>query len=102
MIELELGLSWKANDGRDLVSLDPRLFELLRQIRADGQLKSAANSVSLSYRHAWGLIREWEKRFQAPLLQTRQGRGATLTDFAERLLVVHDDCLLYTSPSPRD
>ena len=69
--------------------IDETLFELLEGVRAEGSLTRAAGSASVSYRHAWGLIRRWENRFHAPLLhmQRGRGRGARLTELAERLVL---------------
>src|SRR5690606_30531235 len=68
--------------------IDPALFELLQAVQAEGSLSRAAGTVSVSYRHAWGLVRKWENRFHAPLvhMQRGRGRGARLTVLAERLL----------------
>jgi molybdate transport repressor ModE-like protein len=69
--------------------IDEALFRLLEAVRAEGSLTSAADSACVSYRHAWGLVRKWENRFHAPLLLMRRGRGrgARLTELAERLLL---------------
>ena len=68
--------------------IDPDLFRLLEAVRAGGSLSSAAQSVAVSYRHAWGLLRRWETRFHLPLVQLRRGRGngAHLSEFGDRLL----------------
>lgn len=69
--------------------IDETLFELLDAVRAEGSLTRAADATSVSYRHAWGLIRKWENRFHTALLhmQRGRGRGARLTELAERLLL---------------
>lgn len=69
--------------------IDETLFELLEAVRTEGSLARAAGSASVSYRHAWGLIRKWENRFHAPLLhmQRGRGRGARLTELGERLVL---------------
>jgi putative molybdopterin biosynthesis protein len=40
----------------------------------------------MSYRHVWGLTGKWEKLLGRPLVVLQQGRGATLTEFGEKLL----------------
>jgi molybdate-binding protein len=40
----------------------------------------------LSYRYAWGLLRDGEKMFGEALMRTGRGRGTTLTPLAERLV----------------
>ena len=60
-------------------------FEILCKIREVKTLSAAAKSLGMSYRHAWGIIREIEERVGAPLIETRKGGakgggGATLTE----------------------
>ena len=47
--------------------MDPFLFRLLETIRREGALNQAVRLLGCSYRHAWGLIKRWEKEFGAPL-----------------------------------
>jgi molybdate transport repressor ModE-like protein len=62
------------------------VFSLLKAIRQTGSLQQAALSVGLSYRYAWGAIREWEKVFSQDIVDMQRGKGAALTRFAEGLL----------------
>ncbi|MCJ7634039.1 LysR family transcriptional regulator [Candidatus Bathyarchaeota archaeon] len=60
-------------------------FDLLCKIREVKTLSAAAESLGMSYRHAWGIIREIEERVGAPLIKTRKGGargggGTTLTE----------------------
>lgn len=68
--------------------LDPFLFRLLEQIRNQGALNPAVRLLGCSYRHAWGLLKHWERTFGVPLvkLERGRGRGAELTAFGEKLL----------------
>lgn len=77
----------------DPEEVDPNLFRLLEAVRADGTLVRAAKSVSVSYRHAWGLLRRWENRFHLPLVEMRRGRGngARLSEFGDRLLLARNN-----------
>ena len=57
---------------------DCRLFgqgtiELLKQILDKGNLVDATKAMKISYRHAWGLIKEAEKRIGEPLVITHKG-----------------------------
>lgn len=63
----------------DLVLLLERLVEL-------GSIASAAQSLGLSYRHAWGLLRNLETRLGGPLLVKARGRGSVLSPLGERLV----------------
>jgi len=53
--------------------LDDKLVSLLRCIRENGSLRSAAESMSLSYRKAWGDIRKAEKFIGFPLVEKIRG-----------------------------
>ena len=71
--------------------IEPALFLLLQHIRREGALTQAAQLAGYSYRHAWGLIKRWEKEFGLPLvrLERGRGRGARLTAAGEKLLWVN-------------
>lgn len=67
-----------------------RLCALLEAIGARGSINRAAASLKLSYRYAWGLLRNAEARLGVPLLEKRvggaAGGGAVLTPAAHALL----------------
>lgn len=90
-MELEFELNWRVRDGDAAAAIEPVVFELLRGIRQGGHLNFAAREAGISYRHAWGLLRDWQQRFGKPLIVARQGRGAHLTDFGEALLDIAAD-----------
>jgi molybdate transport repressor ModE-like protein len=62
------------------------LLSLLISVQDKGSIAQAAKSVKLSYRYAWGLLRDAESLFGAPLLETGRGRGTRLTPLAEKLV----------------
>ena len=64
----------------------PRLLELLTMIHETGTLATACRRTGLSYRYAWGMLREGGKLFGAPLVEMSRGRGAHLTPLAEKLM----------------
>src|SRR3569832_1362828 len=64
----------------------PALLGLLRAIDETGSISQAAKIVGLSYRYAWGLLREAEKIFGHSLMSTGRGRGTSLTTLAEKLI----------------
>jgi len=70
-------------DGAELPS---RLIELLAAVHERGSLLAACAALGLSYRHAWGLLREAEAGFGVPLLLMERGKGSTLTTLGERLV----------------
>jgi len=67
-------------------TLVPRLVDLLVQVHEEGSLLSACQQAGTSYRHAWGLVRQGEAMFGAPLLDMERGKGSRLTPLAEKLV----------------
>lgn len=59
----------------------PGVYRLLKSIQEKGTLKGASQSLEMSYRFAWGLIREAEERLGEPLIEAskggRDGGGST-------------------------
>jgi len=62
------------------------MLGVLDEIRKTGKLTSAADHAQLSYRHVWNLIEQWSAFFGVPLVETRRGKGTTLTPFGEKLV----------------
>ncbi|MEZ0472511.1 substrate-binding domain-containing protein [Luteimonas salinilitoris] len=65
--------------------LPPRLIALLLAVQDAGSLAAACRRVDLSYRYAWGLLKQAETVLGRPLLRMTRGRGALLTPIGERL-----------------
>ena len=84
-MKIQLAIRWCYKEHND-EEIDPKLFTLLRLIREQGSLRSAAGSAGLSYRHAWGLIRHWTTCISRPIVHLERGRGARLTEIGEKLL----------------
>ena len=66
-------------------------FQLLYEISVHGTLSEAARDMGMSYRHAWGVLKEVEKKTGISLLKTHKGGtkgggGAELTDEAKKLI----------------
>lgn len=80
-------LSWTFADTAD--ALDARLLPLLGAIRAKASLAAAVADRGLSYRAAWGLLRDYQRMLGAPLVQLERGRGARLAPAGEKLLAGH-------------
>src|SRR6266540_3871020 len=80
-------LSWTFADTAD--ALDARLLPLLGAIRAKASLAAAVADRGLSYRAAWGLLRDYQRILGAPLVQLERGRGARLAPMGEKLLAGH-------------
>ncbi len=62
------------------------LLELLVAIQQTGSIAQATQTIGLSYRYAWGLLRDVEKFFGNPLIDKGRGRGTVLTPLAEKLI----------------
>jgi molybdate transport repressor ModE-like protein len=66
-------------------------FELLKGIREKGTLTASAETLKMSYRHAWGMIKQIEKKLRHPILTTFKGGkdgggGARLTKNGRELI----------------
>jgi len=62
------------------------LTDLLAAIHATGSLAAAARQQGMSYRYAWGQLKQAGQAFGQPLLRMHRGQGARLTALGERLL----------------
>jgi len=78
-------LTW-ALEGEPFEILDNRLLPLLDAIQASDSLATAVVERGISYRAAWGLLREYQRKFGVPLVSLERGRGASLTAMGERLV----------------
>src|SRR5215470_3272072 len=78
-------LRWRVA-GVDGAALDPRLVPLLEAIATTGSLSAAVAACGLSYRAAWGLLRDYEGRFGSALAELERGRGAQLAPAGAQLL----------------
>jgi len=89
-MHINLKISWYA----DQQKIEPALFGLLKNIERFGSLKRASAETGLSYRYAWGLLKKWEGRINAPLVKLERGRsgGAYLTALSEKLLSLNQYC----------
>ena len=81
---------WVEKDG--LLVLSDYRAQLLRHIAETGSLAEAAERMGLSYRRAWGKIREIERNLGVELVHSEAGGagggGSRLTREGERLLAL--------------
>ena len=70
----------------------PGVYNLLKAIKEKGTLKEASQSLGMSYRYAWGLIKKAEEKLEAPLIEAtkggRRGGGSSkITELGEHYLM---------------
>ena len=63
-----------------------RLVALLGLIESTGNIAQSAEAMALSYRYAWGILRDAETLFGGALIAKTRGRGSTLTPLAQQLV----------------
>lgn len=85
MFKVSIKPHWQLDRGEGGTLL-PRLIELLVHIDESGTLRAACRRMDLSYRYAWGLLREASRAFGLPLVISRRGRGAVLSPLGEKLV----------------
>ncbi len=85
MFKISIKPQWhlESSDGGQQL---PRLVELLAHIHETGTLAMACRRTGLSYRYAWGLLRQGGQLFGAPLVKMSRGHGAVLTPLGEKLM----------------
>jgi putative molybdopterin biosynthesis protein len=83
-------LSWRLADEAG-ETLDPRLVPLLAAIAATPSLSAAVVECRMSYRAAWGLLRDYRRKLGVPLVQLERGRGALLAPAGAQLLRAQRD-----------
>ncbi|WP_153099673.1 substrate-binding domain-containing protein [Paraburkholderia hayleyella] len=62
------------------------LIPLLMLVEETGSIAQAAVLKGLSYRHAWGVLREIEASLGAPLIEKTRGRGSVLSALGAAVL----------------
>ncbi len=69
----------------------PGVYSLLKAIKEKGTLKEASQTLDMSYRYAWGLVRKAENKLGAPLIEAskggRKGGGSShITELGEHFI----------------
>jgi molybdate transport repressor ModE-like protein len=85
LIHIEIEPVWRFKRDDDIHSVLVML-DFLNEIRVTGKIGRAADRAGVSYRHAWNLIEKWSSFFGAPLVDRKQGRGTSLTEFGGKLV----------------
>jgi molybdate transport repressor ModE-like protein len=81
-------VAWKIA-GKEEELLDARLLPLLDAVGRKRSLAASVAECGISYRAAWGLLRDYRQKFGAPLVTLERGRGADLTALGNELLRAH-------------
>ncbi len=86
MLKVEIQPNWALRDAQGVSTGLPALLALLAAISTQGSISRAAIECGFSYRHAWGLLREFSARFGAELVLKVRGHGTVLSPLAEKLI----------------
>ncbi len=83
---------WIEQDGHYVFGLG--LSNILKAIDQTGSIKAAAQQVGKSYRHVWSRVKDVERDFGIPLVETHVGgsgpQRSELTDEAKLLVREYD------------
>ncbi|SHG40033.1 substrate-binding domain-containing protein [Massilia sp. CF038] len=86
MIRVHIRPHWEISFHAEPALDTAALLALLVAVHDTGSIAQAAKAVKLSYRYAWGLLRDAEAMFGSSLLVTDRGRGTALTALAQKLV----------------
>ncbi|MEZ5644773.1 MAG: substrate-binding domain-containing protein [Burkholderiaceae bacterium] len=87
MLQIDLTARWRIGQQDSDAPLEAdRLLALLAAVQSGGSIAQAGRELGLSYRHAWGLIRQAEQLFGQQLMRSGRGQGSTLTELGQRLV----------------
>ena len=86
MLKVHIRPHWEISFNNDAPLDTATLLGLLLAIQDQGSIAAAAKAAGLSYRYAWGVLRQAEELFGEPLLETGRGRGTRLTLLAQKLV----------------
>jgi len=73
----------------DAIAMGPGKADLLSAIDAAGSISAAARTLGMSYRRAWLLVEEMNACFNKPLVETRPGAGAQITECGRDVLAAY-------------
>lgn len=86
MLKIHIRPHWEISFHAEPALDTAALLGLLLAVHDSGSIAQAAKTVKLSYRYAWGLLREAEQLFGESLLEKGRGRGTQLTPLALKLV----------------
>ena len=62
---------WLEKDGK--VVAGGGKIQLLEYVQSEGSISSAAKAMNMSYRHAWGIVKDMEKAAGGKLVESSRG-----------------------------
>jgi molybdate transport repressor ModE-like protein len=86
MFKVTIHPQWEIVQGAAKSLNTTALLDLLRAVEQAGSIAQAAKSNGVSYRYAWGVLKDAEILFGKPLMHTQRGRGTLLSQLAQKLL----------------
>ncbi|WP_233863925.1 substrate-binding domain-containing protein [Paraburkholderia adhaesiva] len=86
MIKVECRAQLIVRDGEGREASLTDVVALLALVAEEGSIANAARRKGLSYRHAWGLLREVEEHLGGALIAKERGRGSVLSELGEAVL----------------
>lgn len=82
--------SKKKEEPGHILELTPRLARLLLAIDQTGSLHAASKKLGVSYRYSWGELKDAQKSFGTPLVESStggtEGGHTILTSFGKKML----------------
>ncbi|MES2258263.1 MAG: substrate-binding domain-containing protein [Pseudomonadota bacterium] len=86
MFKVEIEPDWVLRQPDGVVTSLPVLLALLTAVRNTGSISQAATARGMSYRHAWGMLRDFNAQFGVELVVKARGQGTVLSPLAEKLI----------------
>ncbi|WP_020476050.1 winged helix-turn-helix domain-containing protein [Zavarzinella formosa] len=96
--------AWVEKDGRKI--LGPGRVELLGHIDRLRSISAAAKQMNMSYRRAWGLVKDMNEAAGGPLVEVTTGGsgggGAVLTPLGQQSIALYQQILDHLAKAASD
>ncbi len=87
MLKVKINHNWEISKNQKKYFDTSTLLSILINIKETGSISKAAKSVGLSYRYAWGILRNAENIFKFKLIESGRGKGTKLSLLANKLVL---------------